>query len=310
MKVIKHVCLIGLGAVGAAFASIFYEKDPNSLQIIVDEERRARYEHDGIHINGQRYDFQYVVPSEAAQPADLILIAVKGVQLQEAITSMRPFVGPETILLSLLNGITSEMDLAETFGSEKVLHGFCVATDAIREHTSIRFRNHGKIVFGDHFNPRSEKVQAVKILFDETGIPYQIPQDILRELWWKFMMNVGINQVSAILRAPYGVFSRVEEARELLFMASREVLPLAWKEGVNLTEKDIEGFIPIFERLSPESKTSMLQDVEAGRKTEVESFSATVMALGRKHGIPTPVNDILFRMIRSLEKTYPTAGKG
>ncbi|HBR28114.1 MAG TPA: 2-dehydropantoate 2-reductase, partial [Firmicutes bacterium] len=124
------------------------------------------------------------------------------------------------------------------------------------------------------------KVLAVKELFDRTGVPYTIPVDMMRELWWKFMMNVGVNQVSAILKAPYGVFQRVKEAQELMMMACGEVLQIAEKIGINLTAGDIEEYLRVIGGLASEGKTSMLQDVEAGRKTEVESFAHTVVALG------------------------------
>ena len=119
------------------------------------------------------------------------------------------------------------------------------------------------------------------------------------------MMNVGINQTSAILRAPYGVYQKTGEARELMLQAAREVIPISRKEGINLTEEDLTRIPGIIDEMAPDGKTSMLQDVEAGRKTEVELFSGTVIELGKKHGIPTPVNEVLYRMIRVIEQTYP-----
>lgn len=118
------------------------------------------------------------------------------------------------------------------------------------------------------------------------------------------MMNVGVNQVSALLRAPYSVFQKVGEARELMEMASREVILLSQRMGINLNEEDIKKYIEVLNTLKPEGKTSMLQDVEAGRKTEVESFAGTVSKLGREYGIATPVNDFLLRAIHTIEQTY------
>lgn len=122
------------------------------------------------------------------------------------------------------------------------------------------------------------------------------------------MMNVGVNQVSALLRAPYGVFQKVGEARELMEMASREVILLSERLGINLTEADLQNCIKILDTLRPEGKTSMLQDVEAGRKTEVEIFAGTVSQLGREHGIATPINDFLLRAIHTIEQTYGLQG--
>ena len=214
--------------------------------------------------------------------------------------------GENTILMSLLNGISSEDILAGEFGDAHILHAFVVGTDAIREGLDTRYGNKGKIVFGHRYQADSADVQAVKAFFDRTGVPYSNPSDIMKEQWWKFLMNVSINQTSAILRAPYKVYHSVQEIRDLMMSAAREVIPIAQKEGINLNEEDIANFLEIIDTLSPDGKTSMLQDVEAGRKTEVELFAQTVIQLGQKHGIPTPVNEVLFRMIRTIEQSYPT----
>ncbi len=297
---IKTVHLIGLGAVGATYASILYQMDKNAIKVILDEERLPRYQQ-GLLINGTQYSFDYVVPRAGEPKAELILIAVKGHHLEKSIESITPLVGENTLILSLLNGITSEDDLARAFGREKVLHGFCVGTDAGRENGEVCFINSGKIVFGEYFPEAAGKATPVAELFAKAGVPFTLSQDIRHEMWWKFMMNVGVNQTSAVLKAPYGVYQAVPEASELLASACREVLPLAAKEGISLSEADIAEYLRIFANLSPLGKTSMLQDVEAGRKTEVESFGLAVMNLGKKHGIPTPINETLYHMIRVLE---------
>lgn len=304
LKKITQAHLIGLGAIGGTYASILYNWNNNGVKVIVDAGRKAKYEKEGMFINNQKYNFDYIEPEKAKNYAELILIAVKAHQLGEAIKSIKPFVGPDTIIMSLLNGISSEEILAQDFGKEKILHAFCVGVDALKENNNIRFGNPGKIVFGDKDGTNAEKLEAVKAFFEEAKLPYEIPKDIMREMWWKFMMNVGFNQTSAILRAPYGVYARIKEIRELLHDAAAEVIPLAYKEGIVLSESDIQNYFSIIDRFLPDGKTSMLQDVEAGRKTEVENFALTVMELGKKHKIATPVNAVLYKMIRVIEQTY------
>jgi 2-dehydropantoate 2-reductase len=299
-KEIKSVHLIGLGAVGSIYASIIHQYDNSCIRIILDNERIERYKN-GAVINGKRYFFDLTVPKAGDKPAELILIAVKGHHLKESIELISPLVGRDTIIISLLNGITSEDCLSSAFGPEKVLHGFCVGTDAVRENNEVIFHNTGKIVFGEHYPEAKGKAELVSEFFTQTGIPFSVPDDILKQMWWKFMMNVGVNQTSAILKAPYGVYQTMREARELMASACREVIPLAEKEGIHLSEADIDEYMNLISVLSPSGKTSMLQDMEAGRKTEVESFALTVVNLGKKHGIPTPVNEMLYRMIKVME---------
>lgn len=302
MKRINRVYISGLGAVGCVYASKIFDTGSAELSIIADKERINRYSNQGIIINSRRYDFSYIAPDAECAPADLILIAVKQHNLAESVEAIKKFAGRDTIILSLLNGITSEEIVGRACGTEKILRSFVVGTDSVRVGTEVVFKSPGRIVFGaDSDSADDERVAAVKDLFERSGINYTIPDDILREQWWKFMMNVGINQVSAILRAPYGVFHNTREAQELLRMASLEVLAIAEKKGIRLTEGDIEKHLEIFRTLAPAGKTSMLQDVDAGRKTEVEIFSGAVIEMGKEYRIPTPVNDILFRMIRTIE---------
>jgi 2-dehydropantoate 2-reductase len=305
VKIIRKVYISGLGAIGSAFASLLFKTDPGLVTVIADRERIERYRRNGILVNGESYPFHFREPGKTKEPADLILVAVKQHHLEQSIKDIRNIVGDDTIILSLLNGITSEEVIGKEYGSNKLLYSFVVGTDAVREGTSTRFSSTGKIVFGEKMNAAySPKVTAVKELFDRAGVPYSIPENMQRELWWKFMMNVGINQTSAILKAPYGVFQKIGEARELMAMACREVLDLSQKAAIGLQESDIQSYFKIVNTLSPEGKTSMLQDVEAGRKTEVEIFAGTVIELGLQYGVETPVNQILYRMIRTLEQTY------
>jgi 2-dehydropantoate 2-reductase len=124
---------------------------------------------------------------------------------------------------------------------------------------------------------------------------------MLRALWNKFMINVGINQASAVLRANYSVFQTSAEARELMESAMKEVINIARMMNINLSEDDIRAFEPFLMGLGPNGKTSMLQDVEAGRETEVEMLAGQVIKLGKRCGIPTPINGMLYEKIKKIE---------
>jgi len=121
-------------------------------------------------------------------------------------------------------------------------------------------------------------------------------------MWWKFMINVGVNQAWAVMRAPLGVLQKSPEARGLMEALMKEVITLTDVMDVNLTNRDIEEWYPFLNVLSPQGKTSMLQDIEAGRKTEVEIFGEKVVELGKTHGVITPVNQTVLQIIRVLEQ--------
>ena len=303
MKKIERISLIGLGAIGATFAGRIHGNNPDCLRVIVDTKRYEKYTSKGFMINGQHYNFNYVLPEDKGNYADLILVSVKYHDLGAAIENMKNHVGPNTIILPLLNGISSEEIIGNAYGMDKLLYGYCVAIDALRSKNEITYTSIGEIVFGEGNNTTySDKVESVKEFFERMVIPYQIPENMLRALWWKFMVNVGINQVSAILNAPYKVFQEFKEAQELMESAMKEVVTLSQKMGIGLKDEDVKGFYKPLSLLSPEGKTSMHQDMEARRKTEVDMLAGTVCMLGEKVGVETPINKALLQMIRTLEQ--------
>ncbi len=310
MKDIQTVMIVGAGAVGAGLASIIHSGCPGSLGILADPPRLSRYKAGGFSINGCRSDFPLV--SDQSQPApgeepDLIIVAVKNQHLKSAISSLSPFVGAETLVLSLLNGITSEDELAAVFGRDKVPYAMILGIDAVREGQATTFSAAGKIHFGDASNRPgawSERVARIAAFFERCGVGYVVPEDMIRTLWFKFMINVGINQASAILRATYGCFQRLPEAKDAMDAAMRELIAISKAKGTGLVDSDIDAWYGTLRGLSPDAKTSMLQDVEAKRKTEVEAFAGTVISLGEETGVPTPVNRLFFDLIRAIEQSY------
>ena len=123
-----------------------------------------------------------------------------------------------------------------------------------------------------------------------------------RSLWLKFMLNIATNQPSAILNMTFGQMQKNKNFQNFYIKIMEEVLQIARAEGVQDTETMIPEAIEAFNKMSPDGKTSMLQDIEAGRKTEVEMFAGTVIELGQKYNIPTPYNHILKDMIEIIEK--------
>jgi 2-dehydropantoate 2-reductase len=299
---ISSVYIVGLGAMGGMYGAKLVDLEPAGVKIIASPARIAAFEQSGITINGKHYTFSFIAPGEQHPAADLVIVAVKSTQLTQAIADIRGFIGPDTIVLSLLNGISSEETIGKTIGMEHLLYSYGIGMDAVRQGADIRYTNPGRVVFGEKDNTiLSGRVRRLKDLFDRAQTPAVIPADMQRALWSKFMMNTGINQASAVLRAPYGLFQTNEDARQLMLLAAGEVLALSRACGIHLTQSDVEEFVRVLDSLDPAGKTSMLQDIEAGRKSEVDLFAGTVVELGKKYGVPTPVNETLLRIIRAME---------
>lgn len=300
---IKKVSVIGIGAVGAIYAwrltqHLGYEQ----VRVIVNKERLLRYEKEGMFLNGQRIDYHYVTPEEPVEAADLILIATKNQHLQQVLSDISQHVGPTTIIISLLNGIDSEHLLGDRFGFQHLLYSFTTALDSTRQGTHIDFSTEGIIYFGERNNERTARVEAVAQLFDAAKINYIVPENIERELWAKFMVNVSINTISAITRATYGDCAHIPVIKNLIVATQHEVLALAAKAGIKgLDESYITKYQKIFASLEYNGKTSMLQDIEAGRPTENDWFCIRASQLAQELKVPTPLIDTLGKIAAGSE---------
>lgn len=304
MKEIKTVSLIGLGAIGAFVAPKLQEKLGDNFRVIAGGSRKKRLEKQGVIINDISYKFPIVEPEEKTGYADFAIFAVKNTQLSQAIVDMKNQIGPDTIVMSLLNGVTSEIHIGQAFYPENILTSV-IRVPSLNQNGKISYpESSGMISFGEEKNDKlSPKVEAVKRLFDKAQIRYQIPNDMLKNMWLKYMSNVSENQLCAILGVPYKGFAvsldHIEYMRE---NAAREVIAIAQKKGIDLSEQDLVDRIPIVRGLIPDGKPSTLQDIEAGRKTEVETFAGDVIRMGQELGVATPYNEIFYHMIYALEE--------
>lgn len=301
---IKNILICGIGAVGSIYADKIQSFDSAHLRVLVDKERFAKYKKEPVIFNGRELDFNYVLPEENDFKADLIIIATKFAGLYEARKNIKNFVKDDTIILSLLNGVTSEEILAETYGWDKLLLSYFIGHSAIREGRNIRHDDVNIIVFGDRENSvASENVARLKAFFDKAGIKYRIPLDMKYSLWLKFMLNVAANQSTAILRMTFGEMLENKKFMEFAVNIMKEVQAVAKAEGVKNTDDMIEKTIEHLNTMIPDGKTSMLQDVEAGRKTEVDMFAGTMVRLGKKHNIPTPYNQVFKEMFEIIHES-------
>lgn len=303
MKEIKTVALIGLGAIGCSMArGLRRAVGEENFRVIADGSRRERIEK-GIVINGETCHFRTTAPAEQTGPADLVVVAVKYLALPQAIRDIRNQVGPETVILSFLNGVTSEEEIAAVYGWEHVLYALVRKSVVMRDGVCT-YDDWGTYYFGERENPTiSARVQPICDLFQKAGLRWEVPRDVVREQWVKYMGNISENQSSAILGIPYGAWhTDGNDANWIREAACREAIAVANKMGIDLGEAELENQRAIVKSVPASGKTSMLQDIEAGRPTEVDMFAGALCRLGREHGVPTPINDLFYHMIRVLEQ--------
>ena len=302
MRDIKNVLICGIGAVGSIYADKIQNYDPQSLRVLVDEERYRKYIKNPIVFNGRELNFNYILPDDKNFKADLIIIATKYDGLKDVINSIKNFVYDDTVILSLLNGVTSEKIIAETYGRDKLLYSYFIGHSAVRTGRTVVHDDVNTIVYGSENSDDFENVKRVKEYFECTGINYDIPDDIIHSLWLKYMLNVSANQTTAILRLTFGEMLANDKCMEFAINLMKEVQAVAKAEGVRNPDIMIDETVENLHKMIPEGKTSMLQDVEAGRKTEVDMFAGTMVELGIKYGIPTPYNKIVKELIEIIHR--------
>ncbi len=300
---INSIYFLGLGALGAKYASSLYNFDPKIIKIIVNNERKERYQKLGIFVNEVKYDFDYITNEEITSFPDLIILAVKSADLHQAINDLKPFVGENTLILSLMNGITSEQLLAETFGWEKVINAVAYM-DAVKDGNKITYKSIGKIIFGEITSCSQQKLEELHQLLNKANIPNELSDDIQKAQWAKYIVNVVANQLTFLLEFPYGEFRTNEYLDKMVDLIGNEVIAVANAHGVLIGQAEIEKLKKTMKVVDESGKTSMLQDREAKRYSEVDEFSGEIIRLGKLYNIATPYNELIYNMVKAIEATY------
>lgn len=304
MNEIKNILICGLGAVGTVYAAKIQKNNDANLRILVDKSRLERYTQNPVMLNGQELIFKYILPDNKDFKADLIIIATKFDGLQDVIQNIKNFVTDKTIILSLLNGVTSEAIIAEKYGWDKLLLSYFIGHSAVREGRNITQDGIGKIVFGAKDETNLKNVEPVKKFFDKSNINYEIPEDMEHALWLKYMLNVSTNQPSSILNMTFGQMQNNDKFMEFSKKIMKEVQMIAKAEGVKNTEIMIDEALKSFAKMTPEGKTSMLQDVLAHRRTEVDMFAGTMIKFAQKHNLDVPYNRLMKEMVEIIHQNY------
>ncbi|MBS6955502.1 MAG: 2-dehydropantoate 2-reductase [Enterocloster asparagiformis] len=303
MREIKTVSLIGLGAIGSFLAGNLQKVLGDDLRVIAGGARKERLERDGIVINGVPCRFHVVSPEEETGYADLAIFITKITGLAQAIEDMKRQIGPDTIIMAPLNGVESEERVAAAYGWERVLYSLA-RISVVMDGNQVSFNpSMASVEFGEKRNQElTERVQAVKALFERAGIRPVIQPDMEKALWMKFICNVSENQVGAVLKIPFGAWGASEHANTLRLMVAKEVIDIAHKKGIDIDDDYAVKHLDHLKNVPYANKPSTLQDIEHGRKTEVEMFAGTVIRLGKETGIPTPYNEFLYHAIHVLEE--------
>lgn len=301
---INKITIVGMGALGVMYGDFFIRKlGKDCIEFVANEDRINKYKEEGISCNGRPCDFTLVDEEERGKTTDLLIFAVKATALEAAIKTARNKVSKSTIIISVLNGISSEAIIGKAYGPEKIIHCVVQGMDVIKVKNEVTYSQFGQFCIGitEESDDKKQRLQAVVDLFHKLELPYTLEKDIIRRVWSKFMLNVGVNQAIMIYEGTYGTVQKPGEARDLMQNAMKEVIALAQKEKVNIRQEDFDGYIKLIDHMNPKGMPSMRQDGLAHRKSEIELFAGTVIALANKHKMDVPVNKRIYELVKQME---------
>ena len=301
---ISKVSIIGMGALGLLYGSHIVKRlGMEAVDFIMEDNRIKKYENQSFYCNEEDIKFRLTKDREAEE-ADLLIVAVKYTGLEDALVSLKRCIGPDTIILSVLNGISSEKVIGSRYGMDKVIYTVAQGMDAMKFNNKLQFTRMGELHLGIVEDNQVEKLNRVKSFFDKIALPYVVEEDILHRMWSKFMLNVGVNQTCMVYGTNYaGVLAKGEPNRTMI-AAMREVIAIANSQGIRLSEADLNEYIGIIGKLNPEGTPSMGQDRINRKQSEVDMFAGTVIEMAKRDQIHVPANEFLYQRVKEIEQEY------
>lgn len=301
----KNIAVIGAGCVGSVIAErIWCSNQDVQVSFIAFDAIADVLNKIGVTVNGKRLSIP-ILQERTAAP-DVVFVCVKNFHLEQACKDMRRVIDEHTIILPLLNSVSPTPTISELFPKNRVLYGYISRIDSRMDSSgAFTYNIAGDVHFGDKENeiPDNDLLEIKEIL-EAAGFVAKIDRDMLRGIWRKWMLNVGANQISALTEANYLQFSTIPEIKEVLRLAMQELLTIAGYEGVDLGNKDIAEILDYLTTYPFPKQTSMLQDVLAKRRTEVDYISGDIIRLSHKWNCPCPVNLTMYYLIKSKQEAY------
>jgi 2-dehydropantoate 2-reductase len=301
------ILIMGTGGVGGYYGGLLAQQG-NEVTFISRGAHLYAIRQEGMKVKSVHGDFT-IFPAKAVEnpaevgPVDLILFCVKTYNTDEAAEAIRPAVGPQTVVLSLQNGIDAAERIGKLVGLEHVLAGATWLSSAVEAPGLIKqvsqFR---RIVFGELSEGRSERTRSIYEVLNPTGITVEISDDIQKVLWTKFVFIAAVSSVGSLTRLPMGDYRSVPEARKLLSSIMQEVEALAQAQNIKLENDVVAKSMEFIDNSASHIKPSMQLDVESGRRTELESMIGAIGRKGRELGIPTPVSNFVYASLLPVER--------
>ncbi len=236
-------------------------------------------------------------PADLA-PADVVLVTVKGWQLEGSLAAIAELAKSGAVIMPLLNGVDAEAVLSKHVPHKQLVLGLCSILSTVVEPGHIRHFGMVPIFkFGEPDNSRSDRVERILAVLKKANVDASIPSDIHVALWEKYMFIAGLGSVSAAAHAPVGDVRTTPQTRALLERAIREIHTLGRASGVKLSDDAVERTVAFIDSLPPEGTTSMQRDLAQGKRSELDLLTGAVVRMGKEKNVPVPVHETLYSVL-------------
>jgi len=301
------ICILGPGSLGSAFGGVMSEAGFDVHLVGPRTDHLDIMRQSGLTLvedTGER-TVQVKVATDCREVGlvDLVIVLVKSTHTREAIEAAEPLLGEETAVLSLQNGLGNEEILAEYLGEGRVLSGKTYVGGVLLSPGKVLIGRKGKLTqVGELGGGLTDRAKLISEMFNRAGLETSTSSDMRPLIWHKLLINVSTGAITGITGLTYGELLQVPEAVRCGIEAVAEAMAVARAAGVGLSVEDPAViFSSAVEGLTFDFKTSMLQDVTRGVKTEIDFINGAVVRLGRQYGVPTPVNLALVAGIKGIE---------
>jgi len=298
-----RIAVIGAGGIGAIYGASLAKAGADVIFVARGAHLAAMREH-GLKIEGDRGEM-HVSPAHATDdpssigPVDVVLFCVKLWDVESAGAAIRPIVGPKTAVIPLQNGVDAHERLIPVLGREAVMGGTAFVTGSIIAPGVVRQTGaYQRMTFGELDGTISPRGKRLAQLCAAAGFEGILSPDVLVPLWDKFTMLVPLANVNALTRAPLGKYRADPDSWSLVEGSVHETVAVGRAEGVNLAPDAADKAIALIRSMPDHHMTSMGNDLLRGNRLELPWFAGKVVELGRKHGVATPVNSLVYAALK------------
>ncbi len=297
-----RVAVVGAGGVGGYFggrlalagAEVCWIARGEHLQAIRRQGLRVRSVSGDFHVRGLATDD----PREVGA-CDYVLFCVKTYDTEAAVQLLPPLLKEGTAVLSLQNGVDGPDRIAAAVGASYVMAGAAFVFSTLQAPGEVAHTGGpGRVVFGELDGARSQRAVRLLDWFHRAQVPAELSQDIRRVLWDKFAFICAQAGLTAATRLPVGELRQVPETWALFRRVLEEVCAVAAAEGVPLPPETVDRHLSFAQRLEPDARSSLHHDLALGRRLELEALHGTVVRLARQHGLPVPVCETLYGLLK------------